>query len=89
MRHFVLDLLDDLSNLRPMAKQTLTWPLIDAVAAELGATPAARAKWRARRVPFKWQVKIMDALEPRGVRFPSSDFEALGSNSTQTEQAAA
>ena len=72
-----------------MAKQTLTWPLVDAIAAELGATPAARAKWKARRVPFKWRVKIMDALEPRGVKVASAAFESLHSAPRISGKAAA
>lgn len=38
-----------------------TWDRIDAVAAEIGATPAQRKKWRQRnRVPAEWRIRIYE-----------------------------
>lgn len=60
----------------------LTWKLVDETAAELGASEAARLKWRqARRgVPAEWQIKIADALRERGVSVAFADFAALPPN---------
>lgn len=45
-----------------MTTQALSdkWPIIDALAAAKGATEAARAKWRRRGVPYRWQVRLID-----------------------------
>ena len=68
--------MDDLSNMLRMS--TLTWSMVNEVAAELGVKDAARAKWRQReRVPFEWRVKITQALLARGVPVALSDFDQL------------
>lgn len=58
---------------------TLTWLVVDQVAAELGATKPARAKWRQpnRGVPADWRIKITQALLARGVPVSLGDFDAL------------
>lgn len=56
----------------------LTWPLIDSVASDLGAKPAARLKWRQRQVPSAWQIKIARELMQRGVAVSLGDFDKLG-----------
>lgn len=60
----------------------LTWKLVDETAAELGATEAARLKWRqaGRGVPAEWQIKIADLLRSRGVSFDFSEFASLPAN---------
>lgn len=80
MRRFVLDLLDDLSNhVATMNKPILTWTLVDDTAVELGATEAARRKWRTsgRQVPFEWRMKIIEALAAKDMAIVSADFDRL------------
>jgi hypothetical protein len=57
----------------------LTWQLVDAVAADLGATESARLKWRqrGRGVPPAWQIKIVGELMRRGVAVALADFATL------------
>lgn len=49
-----------------MQQQALTWSMIDAVAGDLGASEAARRKWRQRGVPSAWQVRIASELMRNG-----------------------
>lgn len=60
----------------------LTWKLVDEVAADLGASEAARLKWRQpkRGVPADWQIKIADELGKRGVEVQFYDFASLPEN---------
>ena len=60
----------------------LTWALVDGVAADLGATEAARLKWRQkdRGVPAVWQIKIANELMRRGVPVALADFASLPEN---------
>jgi hypothetical protein len=53
----------------------LTWQIIDNAASDLGATDAARAKWRQRRVPAQWQVKIARHLMQSGMAVALADFD--------------
>lgn len=57
----------------------LTWNLVDATAAELGAKEPARLKWRqkGRGVPPAWQIKIVGALMAKGVPVSLADFNSL------------
>jgi len=82
LRHGVLTRLDELSNVAAMLENTLTWRLVDEVAAELGAKDPARAKWRqaGRGVPADWKIKITQALLARGVPVALSDFDRLPEN---------
>jgi hypothetical protein len=59
----------------------LTWTLVDETAADLGATLAARLKWRqdGRGVPDSWRIKIVQALGAQGNHVNFSDFDALQS----------
>lgn len=79
LRHGVLTRLDDLSNSAGMIENTLTWRVVDEIAAELGVKEHARAKWRqaGRGVPAQWQIKITQALLARGVPVALADFERL------------
>jgi hypothetical protein len=65
-----------------MSEITLTWRIVDDIAAELDAKPEARAKWRqrGRGVPAEWRIKITQALMARGVPISLSDFERLPEN---------
>lgn len=63
-----------------MSETTLNWRLVDSIAAELGAKPEARAKWRQRHVPPEWRIKITQTLMSRGVPISLSDFDELPQN---------
>lgn len=73
--------LDNLSYCLPMANQ-ITWQLVDAVAADLGASEPARQKWRqpGRGVPPIWQIKIVQELMRRSVPASLDDFAGLPEN---------
>ena len=60
----------------------LTWQVVDAIAAELGATDAARAKWRQRQrgVPPAWQLRITRELMARGAPVSLDAFGELEPN---------
>jgi hypothetical protein len=72
-------MLDDMSNHVGMSNSNLNWKLVDAVAAELGAAPPARHKWRQRAtgVPSKWRIAISQELMKRGIPVALSDFDSL------------
>lgn len=57
----------------------LTWEIVDAIAAELGATDANRRKWRqtGRQVPDAWRIRIVNALKARGAVVEFSAFDDL------------
>lgn len=78
-RHVVLDVGDNLSHLRGMAKKQLNWALVDRVAAALDASDVARRKWRqtGRQVPHEWRAKIIDKLAAEGVSVNFADFDSL------------
>lgn len=65
-----------------MSETTLTWRIVDDIAAELGANQSARLKWRqaGRGVPAEWKIKITQALMARGVPVALADFEMLPEN---------
>lgn len=65
-----------------MSETTLTWHVVDTVAAELGAKQEARAKWRqaGRGVPAEWKIRITQALMARSVPISLSDFDRLPEN---------
>lgn len=65
-----------------MSEVTLTWRVVDDIAAELGAGESARLKWRqqGRGVPAEWRIKVTQALMARGVPIALSDFDALPEN---------
>jgi hypothetical protein len=65
-----------------MAESTLTWRMVDDIAADLGAKESARLKWRqeGRGVPPAWRIKITQALLSRGIPVALNDFELLPSN---------
>ena len=62
--------------------ETLTWQIVDNVAAELGVKEPARLKWRqpGRGVPPVWQLKIARSLMERGVPVSLDDFAKLETN---------
>lgn len=60
-----------------MSESTLNWRIVDDTAAELGAKPEARMKWRQRSVPAEWRIKITQALMARGVPIALNDFDSL------------
>ena len=57
----------------------ITWQIVDSIAAELGAKPAARFKWRqsGRGVPALWRIKIVQELMRRGVPVSLDDLAGL------------
>lgn len=65
-----------------MEQTSLTWMVVDDIAAQLGAKDYARAKWRqsGRGVPAEWKIKITQALMARGVPIALSDFDRLQAN---------
>ena len=77
MGRIVLDYWDKLSNQWGMQTSSLTWKLVDETAAKIGAPEAARLKWRQRRVPFSWRIKIADALAAEKVAVDFADFDRL------------
>lgn len=62
-----------------MPDNTLTWQIVDATAADLGAEASARLKWRqrGRGVPAIWRIKISERLKADGVHIELSAFDAL------------
>jgi len=64
-----------------MSETTLTWRIVDDIAAELGAKEPARLKWRqaGRGVPDGWKIRITQALMARGVPVALGDFDRLPS----------
>ena len=63
-----------------MNTSSLTWQKVDQVAAALGATEPARLKWRQRRVPHDWRIRIFEKLVEEGADIALSDFDALEAN---------
>lgn len=55
----------------------ITRELIEQTAATLGARKHAVKKWRYRRVPYEWRVKITRELMSRGVLVSLDDFDNL------------
>lgn len=68
-----------MSNHSAMSQSTLTWKLVDDIAADLGAGEAGRLKWRQRPagVPSKWRIAIAQELMRRGIPVALSDFDKL------------
>ena len=60
----------------------LTWKMVDEVASDLGASEAARLKWRQpnRGVPSDWQIKIATELARRDIAVDFGDFATLPEN---------
>lgn len=65
-----------------MPENPLTWKLVDEAAAELGASEAARLKWRqdGRGVPSAWRIKIAEELLSRQIGISFADFDRLQPN---------
>jgi len=63
-----------------MSETTLTWQLVNSVAADLGAKEEARLKWRQRGVPPKWRISIAQELMRRGIPVALGDFDKLDLN---------
>ena len=73
---FRLDRLDELSIFLRMEEITALTKEIEGRARELGANPAAIAKWRKRGIPARWQLKLLGAygdIQPKDLAAP---FEA-------------
>lgn len=51
--------------------------IIDECAKALGASEAARKKWRQRGVPHRWRLPIIELAAARGVELCSADFERV------------
>lgn len=62
-----------------MSEITLTWQMVDTVAAKLEADKSARLKWRqrGRGVPAAWRIKIAEHLKANGVHIELSAFDTL------------
>ena len=58
-----------------MEQHSLTWTIIDRTAEKLGVSDAARKKWRSRRVPWEWRVKIAEELKTSGITVSLADFD--------------
>lgn len=65
-----------------MHSKHLTWLVVDSEAEALGAEAEARRKWRqpGRKVPFEWQLRIIESLAAKGHRITASDFDGLPVN---------
>lgn len=65
-----------------MNRSQLTWAIVDAEAEALGAELDARRKWRqpGRGVPADWKLRIIEALDGKGIKVGASDFDALPVN---------
>jgi len=46
-------------------------------AEEMGASHEARKKWRQRRVPAEWKLRLMERAEIMGLRLRSQDLDRL------------
>ena len=70
-----------MSNDAFMLAKPLTWALVDNVAESLGATEAARRKWRqeGRGVPASWRIRIVESLMAQGAPVALADFDQLES----------
>ncbi len=57
----------------------LSWELVDATAATLGATAAQRRKWRqiGRQVPDAWRIRIVNQLKVEGREIAFEAFDEL------------
>lgn len=57
----------------------LTWEIVDTIAADLGASPQTRRKWRQtnRQVPTSWRIRIAEVLKGRGEPIDFSAFDDL------------
>jgi hypothetical protein len=64
-----------------MEHYVLTWVAIDRTAEKLGVTEAARKKWRSRRVPWEWRIKIAEDLKSAGINVALADFDTVGPQS--------
>jgi hypothetical protein len=60
-----------------MEHPALSWSLINQAAETLGVSEAARKKWRSRRVPWEWRIKIVAWFGERDVTIALSDFDRL------------
>ena len=69
----------------------LTWKIVDDVAGNLGASDAARAKWRqrGRGVPPAWRIRIVQDLMASGTPVSLADFDKLPLTTGRPEQVAA
>ncbi|MDK8187747.1 MULTISPECIES: hypothetical protein [Sphingomonas] len=58
---------------------TLTWEIVDKIAAGLGASAGQRRKWRqtGRQVPNSWRIRIAEAIKGRGEPIDFSAFDDL------------
>jgi len=65
----------------------ISWPLIDTLAAELGAKERARLKWRQRGVSLPWQIKIVEHARSSGIE--AVTFDAIQSLPRSQPRAAA
>lgn len=54
------------------------WVFVETVAAELGAAPEARRKWRERgKVPHRWRLPILDAARKKRVKVDPAIFDNI------------
>lgn len=54
----------------------ITWEMVDRTGKKLGANDDARRKWRDRKkVPFRWQIRIVEELRARGIAISFADFD--------------
>jgi len=70
-----------------MQNTNLSWPVVDNIAASLGASDAARRKWRQRGIPYLWQIKLATALTASGDNVDISAFERLSPRPSQGQAA--
>lgn len=52
-----------------------TETVIIRLAKELGASVAARKKWRQRGVPHRWRLPIIEHARRQGIKLTGADFE--------------
>lgn len=63
-----------------MQNDQLTWAIVDSEAEALGADAAARRKWRQRKVPYEWRLKIIESLRARDIIVTGDAFDSLPRN---------
>lgn len=58
---------------------SLTWEIVDEIAAALGASAGQRRKWRqtGRQVPNSWRIRIAEKLKADGRPIDFSAFDDL------------
>lgn len=57
--------------------------VIDGLAKELGASEAARKKWRQRGVPYRWREEIRERAAVLGIAIARESFDEFGRRASE------